>query len=77
MKAEYNIVQLFASKRVLVIGDLIWDVYLKGTSSRLSPEAPVPVVDIHERIEQAGGAANTAVNVRALGAEVMFLSVVG
>lgn len=77
MKPEYDIINLFATKKILVIGDLIWDVYLKGTSSRLSPEAPVPVVDIHDRIEQAGGAANTAVNLRALGADVMFLSVCG
>jgi D-beta-D-heptose 7-phosphate kinase/D-beta-D-heptose 1-phosphate adenosyltransferase len=60
-----------------VIGDFILDVYLKGTSTRLSPEAPVPVVDIVSKIEVTGGAANTAVNVSALGANVTLLSVVG
>lgn len=78
MKGEYlYTIDRFSSKKVLVIGDFILDVYLKGTSSRLSPEAPVPVVDIAEKIELTGGAANTACNLRALGAQVSFLSVIG
>jgi D-beta-D-heptose 7-phosphate kinase / D-beta-D-heptose 1-phosphate adenosyltransferase len=76
--AEFpKIIEQFSNKKILVIGDFILDVYLKGTSSRLSPEAPVPVVDVRERVEVAGGAANTAVNLRALGAEVTLLSVIG
>jgi D-beta-D-heptose 7-phosphate kinase / D-beta-D-heptose 1-phosphate adenosyltransferase len=67
----------FSSSKVLVIGDLIIDVFIKGTSSRLCPEAPVPVVDIGERSVFLGGAANTACNLRQLGAAVTFCSVVG
>lgn len=72
-----NIIQLFSGKKVLVIGDFILDVYHKGTSSRLSPEAPVPVVDVREKLQVPGGAANSAVNLRSLGADVTFLSVIG
>jgi D-beta-D-heptose 7-phosphate kinase / D-beta-D-heptose 1-phosphate adenosyltransferase len=72
-----RIIDRFASKKILVIGDFILDVFLKGTSTRLSPEAPVPVVDISERMVMPGGAANTAYNLKALGAEVSFLSVIG
>lgn len=72
-----DIIHLFAGKKILVIGDLILDVYLKGTSRRLSPEAPVPVVDIEERTSCLGGAANTACNLRALGAAVDYCSVTG
>ncbi|WP_333820982.1 D-glycero-beta-D-manno-heptose 1-phosphate adenylyltransferase [Ohtaekwangia sp.] len=72
-----TIIQQFANKRILVIGDFILDVYLKGVSSRLCPEAPVPVVDVEDRTELLGGAANTACNIAALGAQVSFCSVVG
>ncbi len=67
----------FAGKRILVVGDLLLDIYLKGKSTRLCPEAPVPVVDVNEKVVVPGGAANTVCNLRALGAEVMFCTVVG
>lgn len=67
----------FQQCSVLVIGDIILDVYLKGASTRLTPEAPVPVVDILSGITALGGAANTAMNLRLLGAEVTFCSIAG
>lgn len=67
----------FTGKRILVIGDLLLDIYLKGKSSRLCPEAPVPVVDVEERIIMPGGAANTACNLSALGARVDYCTVIG
>jgi D-beta-D-heptose 7-phosphate kinase / D-beta-D-heptose 1-phosphate adenosyltransferase len=67
----------FSKLRILVIGELMLDVYLKGRSTRLSPEAPVPVVDVEEREASLGGAANTVCNFKALGARVDFISVVG
>jgi D-beta-D-heptose 7-phosphate kinase/D-beta-D-heptose 1-phosphate adenosyltransferase len=72
-----EIINLFSRKKVLVIGDFILDVYLKGVSTRLTPEAPVPVVDIEERSLYGGGAANTVCNLHTLGANVSFVSVVG
>jgi D-beta-D-heptose 7-phosphate kinase / D-beta-D-heptose 1-phosphate adenosyltransferase len=67
----------FADIRILVIGDAMLDVYLRGTSGRLCREAPVPIVDLDKRQELPGGAANTALNVRGLGAQTTLLSVVG
>src|SRR5262249_54533670 len=67
----------FAGLHVLVIGDAMLDTYLQGSTDRLCPEAPVPVVAVSARRDTPGGAAHTAVNVRSLGGHVNFLSVVG
>jgi D-beta-D-heptose 7-phosphate kinase/D-beta-D-heptose 1-phosphate adenosyltransferase len=67
----------FASRRVLVLGDAMLDSYVVGTSTRLCQEAPVPVVAVHERHDCPGGAANTAVNLAALGCRVELVAVVG
>jgi rfaE bifunctional protein kinase chain/domain len=64
-------------KRIGVLGDLMLDRYLWGTSSRLSPEAPVPVVDFAEQSECLGGAGNVAANLAALGARVETFGVIG
>ncbi|MBK8337018.1 MAG: D-glycero-beta-D-manno-heptose-7-phosphate kinase [Sterolibacteriaceae bacterium] len=63
--------------RVLVVGDVMLDRYWFGEVSRISPEAPVPVVKVQRTEERPGGAANVARNARALGARVTLLSVVG
>src|SRR5690554_342209 len=63
--------------RVLVVGDLMLDVYLRGTASRISPEAPVPVVRITEEWQALGGAANVAANVVALGAACDLIGCIG
>jgi rfaE bifunctional protein kinase chain/domain len=67
----------FARARVLVVGDAMLDRYWVGEVERISPEAPVPIVRIEREEERAGGAANVARNVAALGARVRLLSVVG
>ncbi len=66
-----------AGARVLVVGDVMLDRYWFGEVSRISPEAPVPVVKVERSEERLGGAANVARNVAALGARVSLLSVVG
>jgi D-beta-D-heptose 7-phosphate kinase / D-beta-D-heptose 1-phosphate adenosyltransferase len=63
--------------KILVIGDLIIDHYLWGTSDRISPEAPVPVVKINNESTMLGGAGNVLNNLKALGAKADILSVVG
>ena len=63
--------------RVAVVGDLMLDVYLVGAVSRISPEAPVPVVQVAEEWVALGGAANVAANVVALGAECELVGCVG
>ena len=66
-----------AQQHVLIIGDAMLDVYLRGTVDRISPEAPVPVVRVDERRLALGGAANVAQNVAALGAGCDLVAVVG
>ncbi len=66
-----------ADARVLVVGDLILDRYWHGATRRISPEAPVPVVLVDERVERVGGAANVAANVAALGGAVALVGLVG
>ncbi len=66
-----------AAARVLIVGDVMLDRYWFGEVSRISPEAPVPVVKIEKVEERPGGAANVARNCAALGAKVSLLSVVG
>jgi D-beta-D-heptose 7-phosphate kinase/D-beta-D-heptose 1-phosphate adenosyltransferase len=73
----HEIVERFPGLSVLVVGEAMLDCYLEGTSDRLCREAPVPIVTVASRLEAAGAAANTAVNARALGARVRYLSVVG
>ena len=63
--------------RVLVVGDIMLDVYLRGSASRISPEAPVPVVRVDEEWRALGGAANVASNVVALGARCDLVGCVG
>jgi D-beta-D-heptose 7-phosphate kinase/D-beta-D-heptose 1-phosphate adenosyltransferase len=67
----------FPGLRVLVVGEAMLDTYLEGTTGRLCREAPVPVVNLSRRRDLPGGAANTAMNLHALGADVTLLSVVG
>ncbi len=65
------------SARVLVVGDAMLDRYWFGAVDRISPEAPVPVVLVTREEERLGGAANVALNVKALGAQATLLTVVG
>lgn len=65
------------SLRVLVVGDIMLDRYLRGSASRISPEAPVPVVRITEEWRALGGAANVAANAVALGAQCVIAGAVG
>ncbi|HKX44161.1 MAG TPA: D-glycero-beta-D-manno-heptose-7-phosphate kinase [Burkholderiaceae bacterium] len=66
-----------AAARVLVVGDAMLDRYWFGAVERISPEAPVPVVRVDREEERLGGAANVALNVKALGTQATLLTVVG
>jgi D-beta-D-heptose 7-phosphate kinase/D-beta-D-heptose 1-phosphate adenosyltransferase len=72
-----DVVRGFPGLRVLVIGDAMLDTWLEGEAIRLCKEAPVPVVREASTTHCAGGAANTAANLAALGAEVSFVSLIG
>ena len=67
----------FEQARVLVAGDVMLDRYWHGATSRISPEAPVPVVHVGQSEERAGGAANVALNIAALGVQTRLLGVTG
>ncbi len=72
-----SIVNSFRHKKILIIGDLILDRYIFGRVSRISPEAPVPVVDVVNESFLLGGAANVANNITALGGEVSVAGIIG
>jgi len=67
----------FSQLRIMIIGDVMLDDYIVGDVSRISPEAPVPVVNITSRYGCLGGAANVALNVKSLGATPILCSVIG
>src|SRR6185437_14256357 len=67
----------FADCRVLVLGDAILDEYLLGDCSRISPEAPVPVLKVNTSRRVLGGAANTAANIVSLGGKSTLIALVG
>jgi len=72
-----NTLPQFSEGRTLVVGDLMLDRYWSGGAERVSPEAPVPVVQISEIEERPGGAGNVALNIASLGGAVTLLGVVG
>jgi len=67
----------FQNLNVLIIGDVMVDEYISGSVNRISPEAPVPVVHVKTTEERLGGAANVALNIKALGATPILCSVTG
>jgi len=77
MSNSENIAAAFERLNVLVLGDVMIDRYLMGQVSRISPEAPVPVVHFQRSEDRLGGAANVALNIKALGATPWLCTVVG
>jgi len=80
MSSKTNLQQIlneFTTKKILIIGDVMVDEYLWGSVSRISPEAPVPVVQCTEREHRMGGAANVAINIKSFGAQPIMCSVIG
>src|SRR5579863_1702150 len=77
MPTAIEMVRQFRRLRVLLLGDAMLDTYVEGTATRLCSEGPVPVVHKTAETHAPGGAANTAANLGALGAEVIFLGFVG
>lgn len=72
-----SVLDKFTGKKILIVGDLILDKYIYGEITRISPEAPVPIVQIDEEYSELGGAGNVAANVAALGGEVFFFGFIG
>ena len=72
-----NIFKSFEKLKVLIIGDVMIDSYLWGNVERISPEAPVPIVEVNKREERLGGAANVALNIQSLGATPIITTIIG
>ena len=70
-------IDMFAGKKILILGDLLLDEYIWGDTDRISPEAPVPVVNIRHREIRPGGAANVAMTISALGGNPVLSGIVG
>ncbi len=78
MPAELlKLVERFADRRVLLVGDFMLDRYIFGDAERISPEAPVPVLRVIERRDAVGGAGSVALNVATLGAQVLCFGLLG
>lgn len=77
MKNKVSLGAAFKAKNILVVGDVMLDRYLYGRVDRISPEAPVPIVNIEKTENRLGGAANVALNIKALGANPILCSIVG
>lgn len=77
MKGLTSLLKKIARRRVLVIGDIMLDRYIWGDATRISPEAPVPVVDISRETWTAGGAGNVALNIASLGARCTVAGYIG
>ena len=72
-----SIFEQFTQKRILVLGDVMIDAYLRGNVSRISPEAPVPIIELKKKEDRLGGAANVALNLLALGAKPILCAIIG
>ncbi len=73
----FNIIDNFKNFKILVVGDIILDEYIWGKANRLSPEAPVPVLEVSKYSYILGGAANVANNIKTLGGNVCLAGIVG
>lgn len=71
------IASAMAASKVLVVGDVMLDRYLQGDVARISPEAPVPILQVMQEDNRLGGAANVAMNIKSLGGQVCVQSIVG
>lgn len=72
-----EIINSFNGTNILAIGDLMLDQYLYGTVTRISPEAPVPIVNLEKDLCELGGAANAINNINSLGGVVEAVGVIG
>lgn len=77
IKKLEKIVRNFAGKKILILGDLMLDEYIFGKTTRLSPEAPVPIVETKKIVHLPGGAANAANNVKTLGDGTILTGIIG
>jgi len=73
----FNIIKKFKGKNVLVVGDIMLDKYIWGNVERISPEAPVPVVEVIKETQTLGGCGNVASNITSVGGNAYIITIVG
>ena len=76
MKTDIDVLDGLSGQKVIVFGDFMVDEYLQGSVSRISPEAPVPVVLVQEQSRRLGGAGNVVLNLEALGAQATAIGLI-
>ena len=76
-KAYIDLFETFSNTKIGVIGDIMLDTYWWGNVDRISPEAPVPIVSLQKKEIRVGGAANVALNLRALGVPTALFAIIG
>ena len=76
-ETHFRLLNGFHTAQVLVLGDVMLDRFVYGAVERISPEAPIPIIAVEKSIDMAGGAANVARNIAALGAQSILIGVVG
>src|SRR5262249_19903742 len=72
-----EILNQFSAKTILIVGDVMLDEFIWGKVARISPEAPVPIVEVLNETYRLGGAANVAANIQELGGQPISIGVVG
>lgn len=72
-----NLFDSFNKQKIMIVGDMMLDIYTNGKVERISPEAPVPIVSVTNSFSRLGGAANVAQNLKSLGAEPILCSIIG
>ena len=77
LKKMEHLFNSFNEKKIMIVGDMMLDIYMNGKVERISPEAPVPIVSVTKTFSRLGGAANVAQNLKALGAEPILCSITG
>lgn len=77
MEQYLNIIRNFKNQKILVVGDIMLDEYVWGDVNRISPEAPIPILDVKKIEYVPGGVANVAHNIKSLGDEVTLVGVIG
>jgi len=77
MSIDSHLIESFSTTRILCVGDVMLDQFIRGTIFRISPEAPVPVLRIKDESIVLGGAGNVVRNLEALGSQATFISVIG
>ena len=77
MDNHKEIIKNFKGKNILIVGDIVLDRYIFGEVKRISPEAPIPIIEVNKESCILGGAANTANNISALGANAIIMGTIG